>query len=523
MSSLPDRPNLEHLKHQAKGLLRACREGEASALARIRQHLPAAAGLDDAALSALGLGLHDAQSCLAREYGFASWNDLRLFVESGRRGDPHLLHAWLTLAYGAGTERAQPRVAARLLDEYPQTFAGEIAVACATGDDRALAAWLAEDRTRANQVVTWTCPVCHLPVARLPLVAVTHSGLLTTPRFRDGLRRCARLLLDAGANPNQAWQQEGSTPLSALYGAAGRSHDPVLTEMLLAAGATPDDNESLYHSLETSDRTCTRLLLAAGATIDGTNALNHQLDREDVEGLRFLLDHGANPDGDPDRTAPLLWAIRRRRSAAHVRALLDAGANPHVAMHGVSAYRFAELNGLPEVAALLAAAGASETLPAAERFIAACARADEAAARQMLRDDPSILASLSPIYLRQLPSLAAAGGDDAVRLMVRLGWPIDARGGDIDGSALNWAVFRGNAELTRFLLDHGASWTERHRYGDDVSGTLAWASRNHDPAEGDWPGCARALRAHGMPYFPNKGYSEDVRDALAGDQESAGK
>jgi ankyrin repeat protein len=351
-------------------------------------------------------------------------------------------------------------------------------------------------------------------VTRPPLVAVTHSGLLSLPRFREGLRQCARLLLGAGADPNQTWQG-GSHPLSALYGAAGRNHDPALTALLLDAGATPDDNESLYHSLEARDRTCTRLLLEAGATIDGTNALHHQLDRDDIEGLRLLLEHGASPHGAPGGLpAPLLWAITRRRSPEHVRALLDAGASPHADIHGVSAYRFAQLQGLPEVAAVLSGAGAAEPLSPGDAFVAACARADDAEARRMLGEDPSILSSLTPDQLRQLPNLAAAGADCAVRLMVELGWPIDVRGGDIDGSALNWAVFRGNADLARFLLEHGARWTERHRYDDDVSGTLAWASRNHDPEEGDWPGCARALAACGMPYFPGKRYSEDVRAVL---------
>jgi hypothetical protein len=81
MNKLPDRANLAYLKKQAKDLIRLYRDRDPEAIARFRHALPAAAGRSDEEIAALALRLHDAQSCVARSYGFASWADLRSYVE----------------------------------------------------------------------------------------------------------------------------------------------------------------------------------------------------------------------------------------------------------------------------------------------------------------------------------------------------------------------------------------------------------------------------------------------------------
>jgi hypothetical protein len=80
MSGLPDRPNLDQLRRQARELLRAAADGEPRAVARLR------AVSERVTLSA-------AQLAVVREYGCRSWPALtaevarRRLAESGRPGD----------------------------------------------------------------------------------------------------------------------------------------------------------------------------------------------------------------------------------------------------------------------------------------------------------------------------------------------------------------------------------------------------------------------------------------------------
>jgi len=522
MPSLPERPNLSHLKTQAKDLLRGYRRGDPSAAVRLRQWLPAARGKDDAALDALALRLHDAQSCVAREYGFASWTDLKAFVDARaaeRASREVLLRTWLPLVYGGGFLRSNPAAAARLLEHRPDVTGTDPLLACATGDVPRVRAAIDRDPVWVNRPGG--------PLDMPPLVATTHSGLARLTAWSDRLLRCTKLLLGAGADPNQSWVDPvfPTHRLSALYGAAGKQHHEGMTRALLDAGANPNDGESLYHAVESADPTCARRLLDAGAAIEGTNALFHALDFEPLTPVELLLFRGADPNARLRGTRPIHHAIWRGRSAAHIAALLAAGADP-TAMNaeGLTPYRLALRYGYLAVAALLRPRGLEEPIAPEEAFVAACARADRASAAALLRRDPDLLRRLSTDQLRVLPDCTAAGRADAVRVMVELGWPIDVRGGDWDASALNLAVFQGDADLTAWLLAHGADWRSEHGYHDNVMGTLSFASTAERVEGGDWLGCARALLAAGMPLPPPVyRFSDEVAECFTEAAQASGR
>ena len=74
---LPPNPNLEHLKSQAKKLLKAYRGDSDDAIDRIRSFFPRLANAADVEIQQAEFGLQDAQLVIAREYGFENWSRLK--------------------------------------------------------------------------------------------------------------------------------------------------------------------------------------------------------------------------------------------------------------------------------------------------------------------------------------------------------------------------------------------------------------------------------------------------------------
>jgi len=78
---LPARPNLDHLRRQAKVLLSDLKDGTASAAQGFIDHLPEARRMTPVQVRTAGFRLADAQSVVARRSGFASWPLLSRHVQ----------------------------------------------------------------------------------------------------------------------------------------------------------------------------------------------------------------------------------------------------------------------------------------------------------------------------------------------------------------------------------------------------------------------------------------------------------
>src|SRR6266702_4341175 len=192
--------------------------------------------------------------------------------------------------------------------------------------------------------------------------------------------RCAPPGGTGWTRPGRPAGQEGGHWSPLLCAVAGEPN-PAVTGLLLEHGARPDDHVLYLAAFETS-HACLRLLLPYAPVSTG-----------DIAGVRLLLDAGADPNhlldagllGESHEQSPpvppLSAAIDLEAGPQMVGLLLEHGAALDVpGWHGRTPYQQAIRTGQQEVAELLARHGAVTALSSADEFLAACRRADRAAA-----------------------------------------------------------------------------------------------------------------------------------------------
>jgi ankyrin repeat protein len=501
-SHLPGRPDLEFEKKQAKALLKDFRSGDASALARMRAHVPRLVESADAALA-------DAQFVLARERGFDSWPKLKEYIESQRPLQEQIV---LFMRAATGGKLA---VAKRILAQRPEMAVQRLQVACAAADAANVTALLARDPTLAGKLGAGR---------ELPLICACASHFHRIgPPVAAASVRCVRALLDHGADPNTHSVGTGTDKLPALYFACV-SNNPGVVKLLLERGAKPNDGESVYHAAEMNHRECLELLVEYGADISspgagvGNTPLYFLADiGAQTEGVQWLLEHGANPNTPTGELAATpLHRVAASGNVAFAKLLLEHGADPNLPRKDErTPYVLAVRSGSAEVLALLRAAGArGDGLKPIDELLGACMLADEPAARAVIDKNPGIMASLTSEDQQMLHQAASSGRVEAVRLMGALGFNVAVTSNG--ATPLHEAAWRGRVDVVKLLVTLGAPLNVRDaQFG---SSPIAWAahgSRWCRSADEEYSTVIDALIEAGSQYAESINNSGEPPERLA--------
>ena len=481
MADLPARPSLDHLRREARDLLRAAQSGDTAAADRIR------------AVSAAPT-LASAQLAVAREYGFASWARLKTMVEARTTDLARQADVFCEASIRDWTGRA-----VRMLVATPELADYNFATAVILGDADRVRAELARDpglATRVDARTGWTA--LH--------AACASRWHQLDPARAGGLLAVARLLLDAGADPvGRSGGQRGRGGWTPLRCAVAGATNPPVVALLLERGAVPDDHDLYLAGFGGDEHESLRLMLGHVTDVAqlAEMALAAPISQNDTEGVRLLLEAGADPrryaDDDGAPASAAYEAVQSGCSAELLDLLLAHGAEPdRLGREGRSPYTLASIQGRADLADLLRQYGAAGEISDTDLFLAALQHADHDTVREQLARDPGLRDRLSEIQqVAALTRAAETGHAAALALMLDLGFPVDARDGDNDGAtALHAAAYHGSADAVRLLLARGADLEARDTTYDSTPLDWAAVGSGERPATNrspDWIATVQAL------------------------------
>lgn len=262
-----------------------------------------------------------------------------------------------------------------------------------------------------------------------------------------------------------------------------------------------------------------------------------------VEIAEFLLAHGAAIDArDVDHeSTPAQYMVRDRQEVA--RALLRRGcatdlllasalgeidavqrhlrADPGIVAMNVSNEWFPKRNPKSGGTIYQWALGANKTAhvvarefgheevfrllmknsPALLQLAAACEVGDEPAVAVLLAAHPNLIQSAAENDRRKIADAARNNQTAAVRLMLKAGWPVDARG-QHGATPLHWAAYHGNTEMAAEILRWNPPLEATDR--DYQETPMGWARHGKQSGghrnTGDYPAtCEALLRAGAKP------------------------
>jgi Ankyrin repeats (3 copies) len=261
-----------------------------------------------------------------------------------------------------------------------------------------------------------------------------------------------------------------------------------------------EDHDLYLASFGGDDHLCLRLMLDHAGAAASEIALSGPLSNGgEVLATRMLLEAGA----DPRRFAPepgqpssaVYFAVESGCSAELITLLIDYGADPlRPGPDGGSLSCLAAIRGRDDLLAILGGQD-GEGVPDTARFVAACMRADRAAAGALTTADLGLLARLADTELAALVHAAEIGRIASVELMLDLCFPVAARRDD-GATALHAAAYAGSAAVVRLLIGAGADLEALD--GQFDSAPLDWAVvgsgyRPGTAPQPDWVATVQAL------------------------------
>jgi ankyrin repeat protein len=442
---LPPNASLEQLKSGAASFQRAVRAGDSGAWEVVEAFHPDPPEPGTFKRS-------DAQLVVARRFGFRSWPKLREYFETAARytrspaedpvGPEANTDRFLRLAclnYGNDSPERRHEAAA-MLDADPELARASIHTAAAAGDAEAAAQFLPAGANERGGPHDWA-----------PLLYLTYSRL-----ERGDPPAVARMLLDAGADPNAGYMWEGLTPpFTALTGAFGggegdpppHANELVLARMLLEAGADPNDGQTLYNRGFNPGDEWLELLFEFGLG-DGAGGPWHRLLGESYETPVEML------------SAELLMAAGHGFTH-RVELLLAHGVDPedrgrhggHPMHQGRTAIQEALVAGFPTTAEVLRGAGATSGGDAMLWLLAYATDGDRASVDRLLAGDPGLVDRARAAYPEQIARAVGNSNVEGIGLLIELGFDVNAFA---RGAPLHEAAAQGDMQLIELLLAHGA-------------------------------------------------------------------
>lgn len=322
---LPSKPNLDHLRYQAKDLLKAHAVRSPEVAQRLREFHPRFDRATDAAIFDEQLSLSDAQLAIAREYGFSSWARLKKHIEKPTLSDD------LDLPHHKRIEDVTFRRAVDLLD---------------AGDVKGLRAYLKQRPNLARQHVVFEGGNYFRNPTLLEFVAenpVRHGAL------PGNILEVTKIILDAGVEPSALNETLGLVATGRVPRECGVQIR--LIDLLCDYGADP--SAALRAAAAHGEFEAVNAFLARGTRLDLPVAA--ALAR--IEDARRLL-----PGANPEERHQALTLAAQFGNVEIVRLLLDAGEDPNrynpVAHSHATPLHQAALAGHEEVVILLVERGA---------------------------------------------------------------------------------------------------------------------------------------------------------------------